>query len=353
MNIFDALSQHQAYKYRNDTKSVNDITAIFSTSATAYLSKLRDLLDEMSQPELTALSSASYTTPRLKEFRTLVNEWHSSMHEEIALEFTASAVALATYEAGYMARLYGETVEPNGEQIVRQAKKMPVAGGALFDEIIQNVADANKVKFLHAVRNGIASGQTTTQIVNAVKKNAIEMTKQDIDRDVRTIRNHVGNTAYVDTFKALGYPFVKFVATLDGRTSKTCASYDGKVWAIDTNHPTPPLHYRCRSVLVGVEKKTEKLVGERPFVAADKPVSKIPKDQRAGLIGQVDANTTFKKWFETQDAQFQKDWLGASRYKLFKDGGMTLDKFTDPQGLQYTLAQLRAKDEAIFKKLGI
>lgn len=73
-----------------------------------------------------------------------------------------------------------------------------------------------------------------------------------------------------------------------------------------------------------------------------------------GEIGVVDSNTTFKGWFDKQDASFQKSWLGPSRYKLFKEGKYSLDKFVDPlTGQPFTLAELKKLDEEMFKRLGL
>ncbi|MDX6038299.1 phage head morphogenesis protein, partial [Acinetobacter baumannii] len=71
-------------------------------------------------------------------------------------------------------------------------------------------------------------------------------------------------------------------------------------------------------------------------------------------IGVVDSNTTFKGWFDKQDAAFQKSWLGPTRYKLFKEGKYSLDKFIDPlTGQPFTLAELKKLDEEMFKRLGL
>ena len=181
----------------------------------------------------------------------------------------------------------------------------------------------------------------------------VNKTKNQIDAEVRTARTHVAQVAYEETFTALGYDHIKFIATLDGRTTKQCASLDGTVWQKgDSSIRRPPLHRRCRSLLVGVDKDGN-IAGNRPFVAADKPVSKIPKSQRDGIIGQVDANTKYASWFAQQDADFQKNWLGKKRYELYKNGGLTLDKFTDPLGREYTIKELRALDDKIFKRLGL
>lgn len=61
----------------------------------------------------------------------------------------------------------------------------------------------------------------------------------------------IGNATYIDTYKALGYDYVKVVATLDGRTCKYCASIDGDVYLIDDpTRPRFPVHPNNRTTYV-------------------------------------------------------------------------------------------------------
>lgn len=365
-DIIDALIQHQTNGYRASTKVVNELQQQFSTSSNVFASKLRRILDELTESEKIALVSAKYTTDLLKELKTSFDDWYQSIAVSIPETFAVSAVALATYEANFISKLYGDEKDISGTKVWSTAKKTPVVGGALFDELFKDVAESARKQAMYAIRSGIDSGLTNQQIISQIigKRTKVgdkyeyvggivDKTKNQIDAEVRTARTHVAQVAYEETFAALGYDYLKFVGTIDGRTTVQCGSLDGTVWQKgDSSIRRPPLHRRCRSILVGVDKDGN-IAGNRPFVAADKPVSKIPKDQRDGIIGQIDANTTFKSWFAQQDADFQKNWLGKKRYELYKNGGLTLDKFVDPLGREYTIKELRALDDKIFKRLGL
>ena len=261
--------------------------------------------------------------------------------------------------------MYGGAVESNADDIVKAFKSTPIAGGALFNDLFSDLAESTRKQALYAVRSGIQSGLSNQEIIAELRGKRtkvgdsyeyvggiVEQAKNKIEANVRTARSALANTAYNDTFTALGYEYVKFISTLDGRTTLICSSLSNNVYKMSEPHPTPPLHFRCRSILVGVNKDG-KLEGKRPFVASDKPVSKIPKDQREGVVGQVDANVGFKEWFARQDSSFQEKWLGKKRYQLYKSGGYSIEKFIDPLGEKYTLDELRELDEALFKKLGI
>lgn len=364
-DIIDALIQHQTNGYRASTKVVNELQQQFSTSSNVLASKLRRILDELTESEKIALTSGKYTTDLLKELKTSFDDWYQSITVSIPDTFAVSAVALATYEANFISKLYGDEKDISGTKVWDAAKKTPVVGGALFDELFKDVAESARKQAMYAIRSGIDSGLTNQQIISQIigKRTKVgdkyeyvggivDKTKNQIDAEVRTARTHVAQVAYEETYKALGFTHLKFISTLDGRTSKTCMSHSDDVYPIDSAHPRPPLHYNCRSILVGVDADG-KLSGKRPFVADSRKVRDIPKDQRDGIIGQVDANTTFKSWFAQQDEDFKREWLGKSRYKLYAEGAYSLDRFVDPIGREYTLKELELMDKKIFKNLGL
>ncbi|MFL9519352.1 minor capsid protein [Acinetobacter baumannii] len=357
-SLIEVLTQHQAYLYRVSSQSVNELLKIFNDESALMLAKLRDLLDELNDSEKMALASGQYTTSNLKEVRDLIAQWFIGLNTALPEAFAVSATALAVYEANYTAKLYGGKIKkPNGEKLYAAAKKVPLVGGALVDDLLSKIAESARQKVEYAIRDGISSGKTNQEIVQRIRgtkrlnyeDGLLSSSKTDIERTVRTVRSHVANQAYLSSFNQIGFEYVKLVATLDGRTSKLCATLDGTVWEInDPAKRVPPLHPNCRSILVPVEKDGL-LVGERPFVMDERRVKDIPKDERNQLIGQLDANTTFKEFFMKTDNFFQKEWLGPKRYKLYKEGKFDFEKFFDPEGRLYSLDELRKLDEKAFK----
>ncbi|AQZ81567.1 phage head morphogenesis protein [Acinetobacter calcoaceticus] len=361
-NLLEVLTQHQAYLYRASSQSVSELLGLFNDDTNAMLSKLRELLDELSDSEKLALAGGKYTTSNLREIKDLISQWFVSVNTSLPEAFAVSATAFAVYEANYIAKLYGGKIKkPDGEKLYSAAKKVPLAGGALVDDLLSRIAESARQRVEYAIRDGISSGKTNQEIVQRIRgtkrlnyeDGILTSTKADIDRTVRTVRSHVANQAYLDSYKQIGFEYVRFVSVLDGRTSKLCASLDGTIWEInDPAKRVPPLHPHCRSILVAVDKDG-KLVGLRPFVMDERRVKDIPKDERDQLIGQLDANTTFKDFFKKTDDFFQKEWLGPKRFKLYKEGKFDFDKFFDPDGQLYTLEQLRKLDEKTFKELGL
>lgn len=364
--LIDALSQHSAYLYRASSQSVNELTAQFNKLSDAQLMRLSEILNELSESERNALknlnfSSKAKSSKNIDEIKTILNEWLKSIDTALSLSFDKSALQLAVYEASYSATLVaGTAAVVNAEKIYKTIKKTPFAGGALVDYLFADIAASLRKKVEHVIRDGISSGQTNQQIVQRIKgrksldyrDGLLESERHVIEHQVRTARSHISTATYIDTYKALGVKYVKVVATLDGRTCKYCGSIDGRVYHIDDpTRPRFPVHPNNRTTYVGCDKDGN-IAGQRPFVMDERKVKDIPKDERKHLIGQLDANTSFKEFFEQSDEFFQRTWLGKKKYELYKKGEYSIDKFADPLNKRgYTLVELEALDKETFKNI--
>lgn len=358
--IIDALNQHNSYLQRLSSSSIHEILNHFDDLSLEMLKQLRDLLDDLNEAEKTTLTSGKYTTASLKEIQGVMTNWQQTISTILPEILDISMIALASYESAYIYKLANKKAPViSGKTLLNKAKKTPYAGGQLLDFIFPNVAESVRKKAEYVIRDGVSNGQTNQEIIQRIKgtkarnyaDGLLNQTRNVIDAEVRTARAHLSNDVYLQTWSALGFEYTRDVATLDGRTSFGCAVKDGRVQLIGIGHEKPPYHHRCRTVQVGCDKDG-KLDGLRPFVADNRPVKDIPKDQRDGKIGQVDAKTTYKDWFDRQDESFQEEWLGPVKYKLYKEGGFSIDKFVDPlSGRKFTLDELRKADEKGFESV--
>jgi len=373
--IVAALSQHAAYNYRASSAVVNRINEEIDRLARELTAALADRLESLTDAEMQAFLSGKYTTSRLKAMRAEIDAWGKALDEAIRSEWDKSALALAGYEAAYAADVMHKALDglpehkPKPESVMRKAVQTPIMG-YLVSDMVGGLAPTQRDRVYAAIRQGVAAGQANSEIIRALRgtpalryqDGLMQAAKRDVERLVRTARNHISNAAYEDTYAALGVTHVVWVATLEGRTCQTCAAMDGKVFKTGEAHRTPPVHPNCRCVLA--PSFDDELVGNRPYVRALKvrkrdgsnefrSIGNMTKKQReaAGLeVGQVNAKTTFSSWFKGQDAAFQKEWLGPSRYRLYKQGGLDLERFVDPQsGTQYSLEELRRRDAETFK----
>jgi len=280
---------------------------------------------------------------------------HAALHDEL--------VDFAVHEAEWLARAINEASP------VEFALELPAApeefswnGIELADWFEKLTAD--KIERLERVaRLGIEQGSTTDEMARAISRGfAISLVHaRALVRTATTAAGAEARQALLDQNAGI-IRGVRWVATLDGRTSKICAARDGMVYPVDRG-PRPPAHPQCRSTTVPVLKSWRELgfddmdedaaLSDRPFVRDTRRVKDIPKAERAALIGTVRSNQSYQSWLRRQDAAFQDDVLGPTRGRLFRRGGLSLDKFVDESGRDYTIDELRRREAAAFRKAGV
>ena len=127
----------------------------------------------------------------------------------------------------------------------------------------------------------------------------------------------------------------------NGILVKNCRTLDGRVFPVDKG-PRPPIHVNCRSAVTPVLRSADQL-----------GLGDIPPGTRASIDGQVPADTTYGQWLKGQPKDIQDDILGPTRGKLFRDGGLTIDRFTNRNLRPLTLKELQQKEKSAFKRAGV
>ncbi|WP_345868080.1 minor capsid protein [Shewanella algae] len=381
--IASAISQHASYQYRASSAIVNQVNSRIDELAIELAKELLHRLDGIGRAELESFLVGRYNTTRLKGIKEQIDNYGQGLSTALNSNWSNSAAALAGYEATYIYELFDRVFEDikkpkiADNTVYKKAMDRPLSGsapfgGRLVDTLLSEFSKPKQDAIYASIRAGVVAGNTNSEIVKAIRGTAklnyqdglIYQAKIDAERLIRTARNHISNQAYNQMYDEIGVDYVVFLATLDGRTSKICASLDGKSWLKSDPHPVPPLHPNCRSQLI--PSLDGKVIGTRPFVRALKvrgrdgersfrSIGNMTKKQRekAGLeIGQVDAKTNYSKWFANQDAEFKREWLGPTRYKLYTEGKYPLSKFADPlTGRQYSIDELRMRDAQTFRQI--
>lgn len=224
------------------------------------------------------------------------------------------------------------SARPTVTQVVAAVKARPFQG-RLLREWLKDTEEAAARRVRDVIRQGYVEGRTVDQMArqlrgtraNGFKDGLLEVDRRGAEAIVRTAVTHTSNVASQEIYKSAG-DFVEgweFVATLDGRTTLTCASLDGKVYPIGKG-PMPPRHIGCRSI-------------------------PIPRLRGMGPTPR----TSYAEWLRRQPAAAQDDILGASKGRLLRNGGLTVDRFTDRTGRVLTLDELRRRDASAFANAGL
>lgn len=287
------------------------------------------------------------TTARLNalldEIRILNREIYRQMEAALTDELVEfSAVEGEQHRAALVASMGVDldTKLPSANRLRAIVTEAPMEG-RLLSSWFEGMEAGRIDRISQAVRLGMMQGEGTDAIVRRIRgtkaaqysDGVLDISRRSAQAVVRTSVNHVNNVAAQATWSENQH-IVKgwqYLATLDGRTTITCAGLSGQVFAIGKG-PIPPRHVNCRSISVPVTKSFKEL-----GIKADE----LPPGTRASMDGQVASDTTFAKWLHNKGPEMQDRILGPTRAKLFRDGKYDLKDFIKKDGTVVTLRQLR------------
>jgi len=224
-------------------------------------------------------------------------------------------------------------------KVIEKIVNTSLMEGATIKSWFQSLDASMQVDLDRAVKLGVSIGETTPQIAKRVQDKLL-ISKSQAESITRTAIATVSNQARDATWMENSSLFKgwEHLSVLDNRTSAICATRDGAYWTLDGkglnekgkkfNFRRPPLHFRCRSLLLPILKSGLEL---------------DIQGTRATMDGQVSADTTFDKWFISKPQSFQEEYLGKGRYDLYKKGTITFNDLVNQNGRELTLKELKEK----------
>lgn len=330
----------------------------------------RSIRERLSGDELTEFSRT-----RLERLLGEVDKLLLGLLNGFADQLDVDLVDIALYEAEFEAASLQAAAKavPRGNVLVTFEPALPgieavkaailttplsvrgADGGKLLKSFIAGWTQAERSKVVGAIRQGYFEGQTNAEIVRAIrgtralryKDGILATTERNASTVVRTAVQHVATQGRMATLSANSdvVTSVEWVSTLDSRTTQQCKSLDGKRFAIDKG-PRPPIHPNCRSSIVPVTRLTE-LFSEGATRAA----------KGDSGPGQVSAGLSYYEWLKGQPAAFQDQALGKARAKLFRDGGLSAERFSelnlDRNFMPLTLDEMRRLEPLAFERAGL
>lgn len=310
---------------------------------------------------LMSLDRESFTVERLEALLASVRQVNAEAYAAVFRELEPEMRALAELEADAQRALLVRTV-PEPVQV-----RFPVAGvsldavyaaafsqpfqGRLLRDWVRTVEAGRLVQIRNTVRAGYVEGKTTADIIKTIRgtkalnyaDGLLERSRRELATVVQTALSHAAQTArqaFVDANADL-VKAIKWVSTLDSRTSPMCRVRDGLLYTTDKKpighkilwlEGPGRLHFNCRSVSVPVLKSWREL-----GIDADE----LPAGTRASMDGQVPADLTYAQWFAKQSAKRQDEIVGPVRGALYREGRVSFERFSDSRGRWLTLEQLR------------
>ncbi len=353
--IQDRTIRHMVYLERYKASEVRRIIKELNENI------LPDIAEKLEKRLLKILERGSdlgtQTTDRLKqlekELKKLSDDLANNLQEKLLVDLTELTGNEIEWQAETIKKSLGfdlETVIPAARSVAKVIKKTSFAGLKL-DDWFDTLSRSTQRNVMTAVNRGIVEGETVDQITRRIRgtkklnftDGVFETTRRQAETLTRTTINHATNQARLEFFKENEdiLQGMKWISTLDSRTSTICAGLDGKVFPLDKG-PRPPAHPNCRSTMTAVLKDADEL-----------GLTKIPVGKRASIDGQVPASTTYGQWLKRQPIEVQENVLGVAKAKLFRDGKLPIERFTDANLKPLTLEQLRELEKSAFDRAGL
>ena len=353
--LTEIATRHQVWLERNKAHEANQFAS--------FLIEIdRSIRERLSNPEIT-----SFTRSRLERLLASTENELAKIYDRYWEQLKGNLIDLAQYEAGFEARSLNqavpnfETVIPTETQIITAVTSRPLSvrgadGGKLLEPFIKDWSAVEVKRVSGAIRQGFYEGQTTSQIVqlirgtraNKYKDGILEISSRNARAVTHTAVQHAASQARQRTWESNPdlVRGVRWVSTLDNRTSQQCRSLDGQVFPVDKG-PRPPIHVNCRSSMVSV------IDPEFDFLDAGSTRASVGP---AGG-GQVDANQSYYEWLKKQPREFVETAIGKKRAQLFLEGGISAERFAELNlGRNFeplTLEEMRAIEPIAFKKAGL
>ena len=258
--------------------------------------------------------------------------------ELVQIGYSEAAFQLQAIQAASPVGLGLNSVPRN---LIRATLTTQPMEGKLLSQWLSGLSRTTVDQIAAEVNRGVLAGDSVQNIVRRVRgtrplgfqDGVFATTRRNAETIVRTSVAHITNQAArltysenMDVIKG-----VRFVATLDAKTTPICGSLDGRVFKPDEAYPQPPLHMNCRSRLAPVTKSWR----EMGLDGDD-----LPRSTRASMNGQVPADLTYTQWLRSQPASIQDEILGPGRAALYRRGKLNFDKFVDNRGNPLSLQEL-------------
>lgn len=317
---YDATVRHAIYVERYKARLANEIVALVnSVSNGLYREITASDLDTLTRRQLNRL---------LKDVQAYIRQGYLPIQEAVL----SAANDFAQYEAEWQGRMMVQTGVtatlgiPSDADLWAAVNARPFEG-KLLSEWVEGLAPNTVRRVSEVITQGFADGLSPLDVARQIRgtkniKGVMDISKNGARALARTAIGHTSNVAKEQAMKPLrGVRGVMWVSVLDHRTTQICRVRSGQFYPKGEG-PRPPAHVGCRSTVL--------------------PYTERNRDR----LKEIE---TYPEWLRRQSPAVQDDILGPTRGKLYREGGYSVDRFSDPSGKTYTLDELRDRDESTFR----
>ncbi len=387
--FFDALLRHQIGLLRTSGSTRKKIVALLDATEKDLRNAIRRRLRNAT-PGLDTPAKVVRLRALLREIRTIRRDAHKEAASVLLADMKALALAEPSFLSSALKTVVPVIITPilPAPELLRSIVTTRPFEGDVLSGWASRMARADIQRIESQIAIGLTQGESVSEISRRVvgtvalrgRNGVTQITRRNAEALTRTAVNAIANQAKREFYLANAdiIDFELFVATLDAVTTPICRSLDGKQFKLGKGR-IPPLHFQCRSVRIALldadplGNRPMKPVHERGLLRefakreqigivltrADLPhgakglFDDFARVRTRELIGIVPAKVNYQTWLGRQSAMFQDDVLGRTKGRLFRRGGLKLDRFVDAAGNEKTLAELAISDARAFRAAGL
>lgn len=338
MSFYDASVRHAIYIERYKKRVARQVV------------ERLDVLGGQVFAEVAASDLEQLTRRNLDRLLAKLNRIINEAYDPITGDMSASVRDFALYEAEWQAasleRLGGlSDLGVASDADLWSAVNSRPFQGKLLKDWLKDLAPNTAARVRQTVRQGYTDGLGAVEVARQIRgtraqRGVMDISKRGAETMVRTALAHTASRARdLEFARSERIRSIQWVSVLDHRTSTICQNNDGRVgpakkgsgWkapagfkVLKPRMARPPAHPGCRSAIIPLTDGNTQALRVRP---------------------------TYQDWLKQQPASVQDDILGPTRGALYRDGGYTVDRFSDQGGKEYTLDELRRKDRETFDDL--
>lgn len=386
--FFDAMVRHQIFLMRLSGKIRNDVIEILNATEgdirDRIIARLQNVTGGLTEENLAKIEFLFGLVARTR------NEAWDKVEALWIEEMERISVNEPKFVTGALQTILPVTIDPvipEQQRLINLVRSAPFEGRTM-KEWADKIREDDLARIHTQIRVGVIQGQSSRQIAREVvgtvrlrgTNGVTQLTRNDAATITRTAVNGISNFSRREYFIANNDIFSEelYVATLDGRTTLQCIDLDGDIFNVGEG-PYPPIHMNCRSLRIAIidggplsnrparpftQRQLVREFAEENGLGDITVRTRLPRGTKGKfdefarkrmreLTGTVPGKTSYKEFFERQSVEFQRDVLGPTRFKLFKEGNLSLDKFVDQQHNVISLDELARLDNKAFVDAGL
>lgn len=357
--LTEIATRHQVYLEGLKTHETN--------KAKKFLKDIENIVST----KLAGKDITSYSKKRLDKLLKSVRADLKIVSGNYSDMVAGESVDIAKYERDFEIKSLGAVVAydfvvPTASQLRTAVFDNPLTtngadNGKMLKPFLKDMSNRSMEQVALVIQSGYYQGETTSQIIRNIKgtrqagfkDGTMHRVNRAISVATRTAVQHASVQAREQVWSNNRdiVKKVRWVSTLDGRTSAVCRSLDGREFPIDKGI-RPPAHPNCRSTIVAVL--------DSRFDALDRGATRKARStnsQGESVVRSVPAKETYYSWLKRQPKGFQASVIGENRARLLRNGGMSAERFSELQlskdFKELTLADLHQLEPRAFEKADV